>query len=125
MLLAGERLAAMLFAVGIHAVASRDLAMRAREAAIRVVLGGRVGQVVWALARGTLLWAGMGLAAGVLILPVAVPGKVEPVYVAAAVLILLMMAGAALATPVWRVRNLQPAAMLKRDSLSLNGRTGD
>ena len=74
-----------------------------------------MGQVVWALARGPLLWAGMGLAAGVLLLPVGVRGKVEPAYAMAAALLLVMAAGAALATPVWRVRNLQPAALLKRE----------
>jgi predicted permease len=134
-MLAGERLAALLttffgvaaallFAVGIHGVVSRDLAVRAKEAAIRVVLGGQAAQVVWALARGPLLAAGGGLAVGVILLAGIAPmlsslltsvRPADPVFVAGAAAILLVMAAAAVAVPAWRVRNLQPAAVLKKD----------
>jgi len=125
-LLASERLAALLtaffggsaallFAVGIHGVVARSLAMREKEAAIRVALGGRARQVVWALARGPLWCAGAGAAAGTAILAVAVQGKVDLASVAGAVSILVVMAAAALAAPAWRVRTMQPAAVLKKD----------
>lgn len=116
--------AALLFAVGMHGVVSRDLAARAKEAAIRVVLGGRVARVVWALARGPLLSAAIGLVAGVVLLAGIAPALSplltnvrlsDPVFVAAAAGILLLMAMAALAAPAWRVRNLQPAAVLKKE----------
>lgn len=134
-LLASERLAALLtsffgiaaallFAVGMHGVVSRDLVARAKEVAIRVVLGGRAGHVLWALARGPLLAACGGLTAGIIML-VSIAPKLSPLltnvrpanpaFMAASAAVLLIMCAAALLAPGWRVRTLQPAAVLKKD----------
>lgn len=134
-LLSGERMAAflsaffgiaaaLLCALGIYGVASRDLAVRAREAAIRMALGGRLGPVLWHVGRKPLLSVLAGLTCGIVLLFGTAPllrsvvTGVQPsnaLFMAASAAALLLVAAAAIALPAWRVRRLHPASLLRQD----------
>ncbi len=134
-LLASERLAALLTAffgiaasllcaLGIYGVVSRDLAVRGREAAIRMALGGRLPSVVWTLARKPLLAVFAGIVSGAALLFGIVPvlrslltgvKPSNPWFMAAAVALLLCLAAMSMVLPAWRVRRLDPASLLRQD----------
>ncbi len=116
--------AALLFAVGLHGLVSRDLAARAKEVAIRLVLGAHPSSIVGSLARGPLLAAAAGLAAGVGLLTAvapkltALPTKGLPAdtrFLLASAAFLLASCAAALVLPVWRARTMQPTTVLQLD----------
>lgn len=134
-LLAGERLAALLTsffgiaaallcALGIYGVVSRDLAVRGREAAIRMALGGRLASVVWTLARKPLLAVFAGIVFGAALLLGIAPAlrslltgvkPSNPWFMAAAVALLLSVAALSVALPAWRLRRWDPVSMLRQD----------
>jgi putative ABC transport system permease protein len=116
--------AALLCALGIHGVVSRELVARAREAAIRIAVGASPRHVMWVLARyasravliglgcGALLLAGIAPSLQVLLSDVRVA---DPRFALAAVVVLFIAALSALALPSWRVRRIQPAELLRQD----------
>ena len=131
-LLSSERLAtllatffaaasALLCALGIYGVVPRELAVRVREAAIRLALGGQFSGVVWRFARRPVLAVLAGLMSGALLLQLMIPAmrpllsEVQPgnpIWMAGAILLLTLVAAAAVATPAFRARKLEPAALL-------------
>jgi ABC-type antimicrobial peptide transport system permease subunit len=134
-LLASERLAtfltaffaavaALLCALGIYGVVSRELAARTREAAIRLALGGEFAGVVWRLARRPVRAVTVGLGAGAMLLSRIAPamqpllsGSEErgPAWLLLAVLALATVAAVAIAIPALRARRVEPAAVLRQE----------
>ena len=134
-LLVGERLAALLtgffgiaasllFAIGMHGVFSRDFAAKLREMAIRTALGGRAGSILWSIVRFPVLAALAGLVLGLMTLTVAASRLVPLLanikltsvqYFAGPAVLLVALIGVALILPAWRLRRMQPAAVLAKE----------
>lgn len=133
-LLASERLAtsltaffataaALLCALGIYAAVSRALAVRSREAAIRMALGARTGSVYIRVARTPLIAVLGGLAGGVSLLlaitqlmRAGLGESSSPAWLApASALLVAAVAAASAAIPAFRNRAIEPALLLKQN----------
>jgi putative ABC transport system permease protein len=116
--------ALLLAAVGTFGVISYNVARRSREIGLRMALGAQPGAVLRMIVRGSLLLAGVGLAAGVLAslalsrviagLLYGVPAA-DPVTFAAVALIMAATATAAAWLPAHRAARLDPASALRAE----------
>ncbi len=115
--------AALLCALGIYGVVSRELATRLREIAIRLALGGKLPTILLHIAKRpvTAVLAGLcaGAVFGIALAPILKPflgdAPPSPWLVAAAVFLLTLIASAAFALPAIRARKLEPAALLRQE----------
>lgn len=115
--------AALICALGIYGVVSRELATRMRETAIRLALGGKFTNVVVRVARGPILAVTAGLGGGAVLLLAMAPVMrpllsdlhASPSLIIGSVLLLALVAAAAVAIPATRTRRLEPSALLKQD----------
>jgi ABC-type antimicrobial peptide transport system permease subunit len=117
-------LATLLAVVGLYGVMSYTVSRRTREIGVRVALGATSGSISWLVIREVLVIAATGIAIG---LPVAwwlgryvsaqlygvTPG--DPLTVAGAVLLLVVVALAAGLVPSNRAARLNPTAALRVD----------
>ncbi len=115
-------LALLLASIGIYGVLSYAVARRASEIGLRMALGARRANVVWMVMRDVLALVAGGLAIGV---PAALAlerlasgmlfglGNVDPVSLAAAVLILAAVAGFAAYLPARKASLVDPMTALR------------
>jgi putative ABC transport system permease protein len=116
--------AALLCALGIYGVVSRELVARFREAAIRIAVGASPRHVMWMLVRHASRAVLIGLGCGALLLAGIAPSLqglltdvrvADPRFALGAMVVLVIAAISALALPSWRVRRVQPAELLRQD----------
>ena len=115
--------ALLLAAVGIYGVMSQAVTRRTREIGIRMALGAEPGNVLWMMLRESLAMLGIGAAIG---LPAALTltrytesllfgvKPQDPVTIAGAVLLLLMVTTLAGFLPAQRATRVQPMEALKQ-----------
>jgi predicted permease len=117
--------------IGLYAVVAFRVARRAREIGLRMALGARRPQVVWAVTREIAGLIAVGTAAGLLLSALGIvalravsspaPGitlyrpSVDPVALAAIVGFMAAVGLAAAAMPTWRATRLDPLKALRRD----------
>ncbi|MBL8231713.1 MAG: ABC transporter permease [Bryobacterales bacterium] len=115
--------AALLCALGIYGVVSRELVARTRETAIRVALGGRFAVVVLRIARGPIFAAVSGLAGGIVMLlfmgPVMGPllngTRLTLPLIAGSVIAVGCLAAVAVVIPAAKARRMETSTLLRRD----------
>jgi putative ABC transport system permease protein len=117
-------LALALAAVGIFGVVSHAAANRRKEIGIRIALGAQRRQVIAAVVTGSAIWAGAGLAAG-LITAYAGAGVLsrllfgipptDPATFAASIGFVLVVAAGATLLPAHRAARLDPLSTLRAD----------
>jgi ABC-type antimicrobial peptide transport system permease subunit len=115
--------ALLLAAVGIYGVMSQTVTRRTREIGIRMALGAEPGNVLWMMLRESLAMLGIGAAIG---LPAALAltrytesllfgvKPQDPVTIAVAVLLLLVVTTLAGFLPAQRATRVQPMAALRQ-----------
>jgi predicted permease len=117
--------------IGLYAVVAFRVARRSREIGLRMALGARRPQVVWAVTREIAALVAVGTAAGLLVSTLGIvalraasspaPGitlyrpSVDPVALAAIVGFMAAVGLAAAAVPTWRATRLDPLKALRRD----------
>jgi predicted permease len=116
--------ALVLAAIGLYGVLSHGIARRTREIAVRIALGARPGTVVWMILRETAGVVAAGLAAGLVLTwagSSAVHGLLygvaprDPLTLAAAAGLLLLVALCAAYAPAGRASRLDPMAALRQE----------
>jgi predicted permease len=115
--------AVLLCGLGICGVASRELAARMRETAIRMALGGTLTAVMGRVARAPVFAVLAGLGGGVALLVMLAPAmrpllseaRPNVVMMLGAALFLLLVAVVAIGIPANRVRKVEPGALLRQD----------
>jgi len=116
--------ALLLGAVGLYGVMSYVVSLRTREIGLRIALGARPGQVRWMVARQGVEVAAAGIVTGlagaVLVTPWLAtllfevrPG--DPVVLAAAAVLMLVVAGAATWLPARRAAAIDPARAISAE----------
>jgi ABC-type antimicrobial peptide transport system permease subunit len=115
--------ALLLAAVGIYGVMAQSVTRRNREIGIRMALGAEPGNVLWMMLRESLAMLGIGAAIG---LPAALAltrytesllfgvKPQDPVTIAGAVLLLLMVTTLAGFLPAQRATRVQPMEALRQ-----------
>jgi predicted permease len=115
-------LATLLAMTGLYGVMAYSVTRRTREIGLRMAMGARAGQVAWLVLRDALLLVAIGVAIG---LPAAwfasryieaqlyAVAPTDPVVMAAAVLGLTAVAGAAGFIPAWRATRVNPVIALR------------
>ena len=116
--------ALVLSSIGIHSVTAYSITQREHEIGIRMALGARPGQVVWAVVRRTLAQVGAGLAlgaAGAFAASRVIQGLLvqvspaDPATLAAVLAVLAAVTAAACVGPARRAAALDPVAALRSD----------
>jgi predicted permease len=117
-------LSVLFSAAGLYGVASRRVLDRRRELGVRLALGASAARLCAGVVRDTLLWAAVGLTAGVA-LGVALGGLMrsllfgvraaDPAVIAAAMSIVAATAAAAALLPAWRAAHIDPQTALRID----------
>ncbi len=115
-------LALLLASVGVYAMFANMAAAREREFGVRVALGSTPGAIARLVVRQGGAWMLLGLAVGAIGVAVAARfvrsqlfgvAEFDPVAIGAAVLVLLVCAGAALLRPVRRAAHVDPISVLR------------
>lgn len=115
--------AALICALGIYGVVSRELSTRMRETAIRLALGGKFTEVVVRVSRQPILAVTAGLGGGAALLlamtpvmrPLVSDLQASPSLIIGSVLLLALVASIAVAIPATRTRKLAPSVLLRQD----------
>jgi ABC-type antimicrobial peptide transport system permease subunit len=115
-------LALLLAAIGLYGIMSFTVIRRTREIGIRIAVGAQRSEVLWLVLRRMLGLIGAGLALGI---PVVLLTKRfieselfgldagDPIALAGATLLLLVVACAAGAWPAWRASRVDPTISLR------------
>jgi predicted permease len=117
-------LAALLVATGLYGTLAYAVSRRTAEIGVRMALGARRGQVVWAVLRRTLLSVGVGLALGLVLARVAASflgsmlygvRATDPMVFLVAVLALVSCAALASWIPAARASAIDPVTAVRRE----------
>jgi ABC-type antimicrobial peptide transport system permease subunit len=120
-----------LAAIGLYAVVAFAVSRRSREIGIRMALGARSQQVVWAVAREVALLIGVGTGAGLAVTLLAIlalqavtvptPGisvyrpTADPLMLLSIAAFMALVGLAAACVPARRAARMDPLAALRRD----------
>jgi predicted permease len=116
--------ALLLSAAGLYGLLSYMVSMRAKEMSVRAVLGAAPMALVRMTVRQSAVPVGIGLACGAgiavaagLVLRSLIYGSspVDPVALAGASAVLVLVMGAAAAAPAWRAARVDPMVVLRHD----------
>jgi predicted permease len=124
LLVAFGSLALGLACLGIYGLIAYLVVQRTNEIGLRIALGAQRHQVLWLMARRSLVWIGAGLALGAPLALAAAKGAaslmfgvspMDPATLVAAALVLLTMGMVAALMPSRRALNVDPLAALRID----------
>ena len=116
--------AAVLAGIGLYGALDFAVKARRREVGVRIALGASPLRVVRLLSRETLLLVAVGALAGVAIFAVAAPwirqalydvAPSDPMALGSALLLIAVVAGFAVAFPVWRAARIDAASALRQE----------
>ncbi len=115
-------LSLFLAVIGVYGVMAYVVSQRTRELAIRIALGAEPDEVIWMTVRQGLVLAGLGLAAGLVVVFVGTRliatllygiGPLDPLAIGGGALLLGLAVLGASVIPAWRAAQVDPIAALR------------
>ncbi|MEE8148210.1 MAG: ABC transporter permease [Longimicrobiales bacterium] len=117
-------LSLFLAVIGVYGVMAYVVSQRTRELAIRIALGAEPGEVIWMTVRQGLVLAGVGLAAGLVVVFVVTRliatllygiSPVDPLAIGGGAALLGLAVLGASVLPAWRAARVDPIAALRHE----------